>query len=386
MKHFLIVLLIYLLPGFKSEAQVNATPQLNSDRYALVDGHKMHYQTGGTGSATVVFENGHASTWDAWDNIYPQVGKFAKVFRYNRMGYGGSEPSEKPRTFLQIATELHELLQKANVPPPYVLAGHSMGGATIRAFASLYPQEMAGLVFVDPFNEYLLSGWTDDQKKQIGAQLDSSVKNAPPVVIAEGEEMKDEMLKGFPEINSFKLPDVPMVLLAANKDRPPTWEKSVADLFKNKMHDLSDSRFIDLPSSPHYIQNFEPSLVIECIRRVVFPNALTVLSATLKAKGVDDCIAHFNRLKALYPKEYISENYLNSLGYEQLNKGDAPGAIKLFALNAKLFPGSYNVYDSLGEANMKGGNKKDAIKNYQKSLTLNANNMNAERMLKKLNQ
>jgi pimeloyl-ACP methyl ester carboxylesterase len=153
---------------------------LFEDKYALVEEHKMYFQTGGTGDATVVFENGHASTWDAWDNINPQVASFTKVFRYNRMGYGKSEGSTKPRTFIQIAIELHELLQKAKMPPPYILAGHSMGGATIRAFASLYQNEIAGLIFVDPFNEYIVSGWTMDQKKLAVAQMDSSVKHAPP--------------------------------------------------------------------------------------------------------------------------------------------------------------------------------------------------------------
>jgi len=385
MKPFFMCLIACFIVNSKDLAQT-ATSSLFAERSALVDGHKMYYQIGGNGEVTVVFENGHASTMDAWDNIYPQVAKFAKVFRYDRMGYGGSEPSTKPRTFTQIATELHELLQKAHLPPPYVLAGHSMGGATIRAFASLYQNEIAGLVFVDPLNEYLLSGWTGDQKKQVAAEMDSSVKNAPAVVISEAREMKDELINGFPKINSFILPNVPMIVLAAAKDRPPTWEKSVADLFQNKMHDLSESRFIDLPSSPHYMQNFEPSLIIECVRRVAFPNALTLLSATLKAKGVDSCIARYNHLKATYPKEYMAENYLNTLGYQQLNNRDAAGAIKLFTLNVIAFPDSYNVYDSLGEAYMVSGNKKDAIKNYEKSLALNAKNFNAERMLKKLRQ
>jgi tetratricopeptide (TPR) repeat protein len=198
--------------------------------------------------------------------------------------------------------------------------------------------------------------------------------------------MEHEVLNGFQEINSFILPNVPMVVFAAAKNRPPNWEKSVTELFQKKIHDLSESRFIDLPSSPHYVQDYEPSLVIESIRRVVFPNELSILTTTLKTKGVDSCIAHYNRLKGIYPKEYILESYLNTLGYEQLHNGDNQGAIKLFNLNVKMFPASYNVYDSLGEAYMIGGNKKEAIKNYEKSLAINSNNVNAEKMLKKLKQ
>ncbi len=55
------------------------------DKYVLVDGYKMHYQTGGTGGATVVFENGHASEMNAWDDIFSDVSKFSKVIRYDRL-------------------------------------------------------------------------------------------------------------------------------------------------------------------------------------------------------------------------------------------------------------------------------------------------------------
>jgi pimeloyl-ACP methyl ester carboxylesterase len=55
-----------------------------------------------------------------------------------------------PRTVGRIAAELHELLSAAEVPPPYVLVGHSFGGLSIRAYASRHPDDVAGLVFVDP--------------------------------------------------------------------------------------------------------------------------------------------------------------------------------------------------------------------------------------------
>src|SRR5215475_9267661 len=132
--------------------------QQTPTQFCFVDGHKMEYQFAGKSGPVIVFENGHASTWDAWDNVFFNVAKFARVIRYNRLGYGRSEPSDKPRTFKQIATELHQLLQAAKLAPPYILVGHSMGGATIRAFASLYKDETAGMVMVDPFNEFSTSG------------------------------------------------------------------------------------------------------------------------------------------------------------------------------------------------------------------------------------
>lgn len=197
--------------------------------------------------------------------------------------------------------------------------------------------------------------------------------------------IKSELLNGSPEINSFgALPDIPVVLLTAGKDRPPGWDKSLASLFQNKIKNLSESRLIELPQSPHHIQYHEPSVVIENIRRVVFPDAGNILSKTLTAKGVDSCIAQYKKIQSIYPKEYMLERYLNTMGYSELRAGRIQEAIKLFKLNVEMYPQSGNVYDSLGEAYAAAGNKKEAITNYEQSLAKDPANTNAEKMLKKL--
>ena len=54
-----------------------------------------------------------------------------------------------PRTSLQIAEELHQLLRNSGEKPPYVLVGASSGGMHARVFNGLYPNEVAGMVLVD---------------------------------------------------------------------------------------------------------------------------------------------------------------------------------------------------------------------------------------------
>ena len=78
------------------------------------------------------------------------------------------------------------------------------------------------------------------------------------------------------------------------------------------------------------------------------------------------------------------ENSLNISGYQLLWRNKIKDAIEVLKLNVKLFPESFNVYDSLGEAYMKAGEKALAIQNYEKSLKLNPKNTNAVAMLKKL--
>jgi pimeloyl-ACP methyl ester carboxylesterase len=81
--------------------------------------------------------------------IAPAVARDSRVCVYDRAGRGWSDSAASPPDGAQIATDLHELLNRAHVPSPYVLAGHSFGGLYVRTYAAKYPDEVAGLVLVD---------------------------------------------------------------------------------------------------------------------------------------------------------------------------------------------------------------------------------------------
>jgi len=73
---------------------------------------------------------------------------------YDRCGLGWSGPSKSERTPTEIAAELRDLLHAAGIPPPYVLVGHSFGGLVVRRYALNYPDEVAGVVLVDPMRTH----------------------------------------------------------------------------------------------------------------------------------------------------------------------------------------------------------------------------------------
>jgi len=112
-------------------------------------GHALHLRCTGKGSPTVVVENGLGDFSFDWILVQSKVEKFTRICTYDRAGYAWSDPGPKPRTFAQINLELHDALAKAGEKRPYVLVGHSYGGPVSRNFALLYPQDVAGLVFVD---------------------------------------------------------------------------------------------------------------------------------------------------------------------------------------------------------------------------------------------
>ena len=117
------------------------------------------------------------------------------------------------------------------------------------------------------------------------------------------------------------------------------------------------------------------------VERKINPKFLLVL----KNEGVQKAIKYYEEQKAIDSKIILfTENQINALGYEYLNNNLIDEAILLFQFNLKEFPESFNVYDSLGEAFMNNGDKENAIRNYKKSVDLNADNQNAVAMLKRL--
>lgn len=80
----------------------------------------------------------------------------------------------------------------------------------------------------------------------------------------------------------------------------------------------------------------------------------------------------------------LNENTINGIGYYALGKKNFDGAIAIFSLNCDLYPESWNVYDSLGEAYLMAGNTMMAVENYKKSVELNPENKNGKKILDNL--
>jgi len=320
-----------------------------------------------------------------WNDVFSQVARFTSVVAYDRAGYGKSEPGPEPRSHTQIAAELHALLNHAKIAPPYVLVGHSLGGANIRAFAYLFKDEVAGLVFVDPFNVNIFTSQTEKEREAAMAQQEAALKGSPAGVQAEWRFLKSENPHDFPQLRSFGAPpDVPMMVLVAGRDRPRNWVKSMLDEYGRWVAEAAEGGLVVTPESRHYIERDDPALVISAIRRVVFPSAQNILERAINEKGVEAAIALYRQMKLRYPAEFLGENLLNTLGYQQLNAKHTQEAIALFKLNVAMYPNASNPYDSLAEAYMVQGDREAAIKNYRQSLKLNPSNTNAVAMLKKM--
>jgi pimeloyl-ACP methyl ester carboxylesterase len=140
--------------GYESRAEA-ADAGANPPAGQLVDvgGYRLHITCVGTGGPTVVIDYGWLDSSTPWNkSVQPGVAKTTRVCTYDRAGTGLSEAGPMPRTAARFAEELHTLLQRANIPGPYVLVGHSLGGATVRVFAHEYPADVAGVVLIESMN------------------------------------------------------------------------------------------------------------------------------------------------------------------------------------------------------------------------------------------
>jgi pimeloyl-ACP methyl ester carboxylesterase len=97
----------------------------------------------------VIVEAGFSDCSTAWPAVERFVSSFARIYTYDRAGWGKSDSSTAPRTAEAIAAELSVLLQAAGVSGPYILVGHSYGGILVREFVNLRRKDCVGVVFVD---------------------------------------------------------------------------------------------------------------------------------------------------------------------------------------------------------------------------------------------
>jgi pimeloyl-ACP methyl ester carboxylesterase len=290
---------------------VTPTPQRDFAGLVNIGGRKMYLECRGTGSPIVILESGYRNDADIWSAqgepgatmVLPGVSAITRVCAYDRPGtildnthFSRSNPVPMPRTAQDVVTDLHALLHAANIPGPYVLVGHSLGGLFVRLYASTYPDDVAGMVLVDAFSEWVRDGMTSDQwtlYKRFG------FKDPPPGLVYKDLETIDVDISFDQMIQAktaYPLRSIPLVVISKGLpfDLSP-WQPLPADFpdalesaWKAAQEKLAalvpNTRHIVAMKSSHYVQIEQPALVIEAVRQVIgavrAPSSWTVLSAS----------------------------------------------------------------------------------------------------------
>jgi len=160
-----------------------------------IGGRKLNLHCSGSGPLTVVFDSPSTDAGWSWVAVQPQIAKRTRACVYDRAGLGFSDPSPREGISGHAVEDLHALLGKAGIAPPYVMVGTSYGGANVQLYAYRYPAEVKGLVLVEPQHEdetERLDKIVQGKLKQIYAQQNDMEKECA----AQAEKgFKPEQLK-----------------------------------------------------------------------------------------------------------------------------------------------------------------------------------------------
>ncbi|MDF2690237.1 MAG: alpha/beta hydrolase fold-domain containing protein [Gammaproteobacteria bacterium] len=241
-----------------------------------VGAYQLFVNVQGNTGPVVVFESGRGNTGDTWNQVVPLVAQFARAVTYDRvnLGYSQSQPDANSLvTAKQIAENLHALLHAEKLVPPYILVGHSDGGLYIQMFARLYPKEVSGAVFIDAaspnqaFSGSLPPKTDPAYCEALGFKTSQAqVKQAPPFphipIIVLTASYHGSM---NPSAIFHMISETGQSVTMTEKKDQYLWEgyqNQLAKLSPNSMH-------IYAYGSDHYIQKFQPNLVVDAVYTLI---------------------------------------------------------------------------------------------------------------------
>jgi len=238
--------------------------------------HPLQSITRGFGAPTVVFEAGHGSSMkEAWIPVFKEVAAFTRVFAYNRRGYGASKfalPGDTVvgRAGAEIVDDLRRTLKNKGMSAPYILVGHSLGGAYIELFAKTYPNEVAGVVFVDPRPV----GITEACIKA----LDSASCDIPANILDRMPAHQRAELLGFTETERLvqaagDFGDIPVIVLSRSEFGMSAVDQVMQVIWQDLLQDMaaqsSNGVYLEVPGTGHHIQYDAPEVVIRSIQQLI---------------------------------------------------------------------------------------------------------------------
>jgi pimeloyl-ACP methyl ester carboxylesterase len=313
----------------------------NKDFKGLVDiggGREMYMECQGKGRPTVVFVSGAGDRTETWSTtkdpseqaLLPAIAQTNRVCAYDRPGTilatgegeedflpSRSDPVPQPTTLQDGARDLHALLSASGEGKrPYVVVGHSMGGAIAKLYASEYPREISGLVLIDYTPYAARKALTDEEwalwkDPLLGPPSEEALKLYPALEWFDNQQNYEQ--------DAASAPLKPMPFIALRSDEPfdltpyvedgslpmtveqakeflevltRAWGNAVAALVRS----VPGARVITETHSGHYIHQEQPQLVIDSVREVV--EAARKKSCSLDIKNHGQCVKAENHAQS----------------------------------------------------------------------------------------
>jgi pimeloyl-ACP methyl ester carboxylesterase len=263
------LLLIFILGGCGQEIN-------EPGGYVDVGGYRLYYETYGSGSPTVIFENGSGSELADWKYVAPEIAKANKVILYDRAGLGRSDFGTCPRDAYRRVAEFNTLMTALNVNQPFVLVSHSLGCILSRYYQHLYPGNVLGMIQVDPGHESLLTRAGTAFAAAVDADIIAFSKNLTPGESAEAFGAFDT----WKEVEAARLESVgtiPFTVIVSTQTQGFVTDEALNEIGNSAYRELQkklvgqspQGKLVTAEGSGHMVQLEQPQLVIDEIKAVL---------------------------------------------------------------------------------------------------------------------
>jgi pimeloyl-ACP methyl ester carboxylesterase len=237
----------------------------------------VHIRCVGQGATTVLLIAGFGSGAEGWAKVEPAIAARARVCSYERPGTGTSDPATSTETFTTQAADLHELLSAVGEPGPYVVVGHSFGGAEAVTFTSMYADEVTGIALIDASPTTwptALCAVPDD-----GSDGATMLRAICGMFAPSGNDEQLDAVAAFAEAATIvSLGSLPMtVITATQRELPADLAASEVDRL-NEAWNLgqqdwmalsTEAHLVPVEHTGHHIEIDQPDLVIDEITRLL---------------------------------------------------------------------------------------------------------------------
>jgi pimeloyl-ACP methyl ester carboxylesterase len=271
------------LPGEASEP---------SDQMISVGSHRLHVRIAGEGAPTVIIDSGLGDTSERLQGLQEHLARTTRVITYDRAGYGPSEPGPLPRDSGREADELKALLDGASISGPYVVVGHSLGAVNVQVFAAKYPEDVVGIVLLDPppltfvrgeeftslldMAERMTAEWqaiADSGAGSTDAQERANAEFFAMIASEHRELFGGKSARLVSEISSFGR--TPLLVMAAGVPNPAFGDVAgdFQEYWVEQSRQLTDrssnGQFVLAEESSHHLYEDDLDLVVEAILSIV---------------------------------------------------------------------------------------------------------------------
>jgi pimeloyl-ACP methyl ester carboxylesterase len=248
--------------------------KLPRKRKRQVQAGTLEHVLSGSGPATLVLFNGSGVSLEGWGRLYPGIDRLGRVLAFNRFGVGGSSAPTQPQTGTTVLQAARDLLHALDLPPPYVLVGHSLGGLYANLFARRHSQDVAGVVLIEathPGDRASLHGHEGHLAKVLAKLLSVPQSLFRANLHAELDWLDiaaHEVEKAGP------FPSIPLAVVTGARE-PPRWLVPAPTLRLRRVHQKELAQLTPLGlhvvarRSGHFPQLTQPRLVLDAIRSVV---------------------------------------------------------------------------------------------------------------------